>query len=55
MTDNNLKMFTINGKKYNNNITKLNLSYNELTELPKEIGKLSIDISDVIDKSIKMK
>jgi len=41
MTNNNLKMITINGKKYNNNITKLNLSYNELTELPKEIGKLS--------------
>jgi Leucine-rich repeat (LRR) protein len=41
MTDNNLKMITINGRKYNNNITKLDLSYNNLTELSKEIGKLS--------------
>ena len=41
MTDNNLKMITINGKKYYNNITKLKLSFNELTELPKEIDKLS--------------
>ena len=41
MTDNNLKMITINGKKYNNNITKLNLSDNELTELPLEIINLT--------------
>ena len=41
MTDNNLKMITINGQKYNNNITDLDLSYIYLTELPKEIGKLS--------------
>ena len=40
MTNNNLKMITINGKKYNNNITVLHLSDNNLTELPKEICQL---------------
>ena len=34
-------MITINGKQYNDDITTLNLDYNELTELPKEIGNLT--------------
>jgi Leucine-rich repeat (LRR) protein len=36
MTDNNLKMITINGKKYNNNITKFYLYNEKLTQRNKE-------------------
>ena len=34
-------MITINGKKVNKDITNLNLSYNNLTQLPVEIGQLT--------------
>ena len=34
-------MITINGKKVNKDITTLDLSYNQLTQLPVEIGQLT--------------
>ena len=34
-------MISINGKKVNKDITNLNLSYNNLTQLPVDIGQLT--------------
>ena len=34
-------MISINGKKVNKDIKNLNLSYNNLTQLPIEIGQLT--------------
>jgi hypothetical protein len=40
------QFITINGKKYDINIIKLNLIWNKLTELPKEIGNLCESLSE---------
>ena len=40
MANYNLKLITINGKQYNDNIITLNLSKNKLIEVPNEIDNL---------------